>query len=142
MIEIQEKTPSFVQLSETLRFLLIENFLFFEELNRLITLPLNPQCEIDMYMRRKCQACRLKKCYTVGMRAECVVPESQCQKKREAKKASQKRNNSGDSTEGGNSGMGGLAAAGGGTSTAMSPTGMSQVRGLRLCTNTSLGSVH
>ena len=54
-------------------------------------------CEIDMYMRRKCQACRLKKCYTVGMRAECVVPESQCQKKREAKKASQKRNNSGDS---------------------------------------------
>ena len=54
-------------------------------------------CEIDMYMRRKCQACRLKKCYTVGMRAECVVAESQCQKKREAKKASQKRNNSGDS---------------------------------------------
>jgi ecdysone receptor len=53
-------------------------------------------CEIDMYMRRKCQACRLKKCYTVGMRAECVVPESQCQKKRAAKQA-QKRNNSGDS---------------------------------------------
>ena len=46
-------------------------------------------CEIDMYMRRKCQACRLKKCYTVGMRAECVVPESQCQKKRAAKKAQQ-----------------------------------------------------
>ncbi len=57
------------------------------------------RCEIDMYMRRKCQACRLKKCYTVGMRAECVVPESQCQKKREAKKA-QKRNNSGDSVSG------------------------------------------
>ena len=74
-----------------------------------------PQCEIDMYMRRKCQACRLKKCYTVGMRAECVVPESQCQKKREAKKASQKRNNSGDSSEGGN----GNAAFG---QTAMSPT--------------------
>ncbi len=44
-------------------------------------------CEIDMYMRRKCQACRLKKCYAVGMRAECVVPESQCQKKRQAKQA-------------------------------------------------------
>ncbi|XP_065342084.1 ecdysone receptor-like isoform X2 [Cloeon dipterum] len=44
-------------------------------------------CEIDMYMRRKCQECRLKKCLTVGMRPECVVPEIQCAVKREAKKA-------------------------------------------------------
>lgn len=44
-------------------------------------------CEIDMYMRRKCQECRLKKCLTVGMRPECVVPEYQCAVKREAKKA-------------------------------------------------------
>ena len=28
-------------------------------------------CEIDMYMRRKCQECRLKKCLAVGMRPEC-----------------------------------------------------------------------
>jgi len=28
-------------------------------------------CEIDMYMRRKCQECRLKKCLHVGMRPEC-----------------------------------------------------------------------
>ncbi|KAH0618960.1 hypothetical protein JD844_018537 [Phrynosoma platyrhinos] len=27
-------------------------------------------CEMDMYMRRKCQECRLKKCKAVGMLAE------------------------------------------------------------------------
>ncbi|XP_037075199.1 ecdysone receptor-like isoform X3 [Pollicipes pollicipes] len=48
-------------------------------------------CEIDMYMRRKCQECRLKKCIAVGMRTECVVPEYQCQVKREAKKAQRER---------------------------------------------------
>lgn len=26
---------------------------------------------MDMYMRRKCQECRLKKCKAVGMLAEC-----------------------------------------------------------------------
>ena len=31
---------------------------------------------------------RLKKCYTVGMRADCVVPEDQCLKKRMAKNKS------------------------------------------------------
>lgn len=43
-------------------------------------------CEIDMYMRRKCQECRFRKCLTVGMRSECVVPESQCAIKRSNKK--------------------------------------------------------
>ncbi|KAK7028175.1 Oxysterols receptor LXR-alpha [Halocaridina rubra] len=47
-------------------------------------------CEMDMYMRRKCQECRLKKCLNMGMRPECVVPESQCQVKREQKKAREK----------------------------------------------------
>lgn len=67
-------------------------------------------CDIDMYMRRKCQECRLKKCLSVGMRPECkyrvrwsptsdiyrldgpnfpfisgVVPEYQCAVKRKEK---------------------------------------------------------
>lgn len=29
-------------------------------------------CEMDMYMRRKCQDCRLRKCRAVGMLAECT----------------------------------------------------------------------
>ncbi|UYV60345.1 NR1H3 [Cordylochernes scorpioides] len=51
-------------------------------------------CEIDMYMRRKCQECRLKKCLTVGMRPECVVPEYQCAMKRESKKTLKDKPNS------------------------------------------------
>ncbi|EJD76140.1 ecdysone receptor isoform A [Loa loa] len=52
-------------------------------------------CDIDMYMRRKCQHCRLKKCMEIGMRPErlradsrvplVVIPEDQCRIKREAK---------------------------------------------------------
>lgn len=57
-------------------------------------------CEIDMYMRRKCQACRLKKCYKVGMRSECVVPESQCQKKRAIKQAQRALNNNNSNSSG------------------------------------------
>uniref|UniRef100_A0A8D8MFR8 Ecdysone receptor n=2 Tax=Cacopsylla melanoneura TaxID=428564 RepID=A0A8D8MFR8_9HEMI len=49
-------------------------------------------CEIDMYMRRKCQECRLKKCLSVGMRPECVVPEYQCAVKRKEKKAQKDKN--------------------------------------------------
>jgi ecdysone receptor len=47
-------------------------------------------CDIDMYMRRKCQECRLRKCLTIGMRPECVVPETQCKAKRESKQQQQK----------------------------------------------------
>ncbi|XP_014370464.1 ecdysone receptor isoform X3 [Papilio machaon] len=48
-------------------------------------------CEMDMYMRRKCQECRLKKCLAVGMRPECVVPETQCAMKRKEKKAQREK---------------------------------------------------
>uniref|UniRef100_A0A1I8NMK6 Ecdysone receptor n=1 Tax=Stomoxys calcitrans TaxID=35570 RepID=A0A1I8NMK6_STOCA len=48
-------------------------------------------CEMDMYMRRKCQECRLKKCLAVGMRPECVVPENQCAMKRLEKKAQKQK---------------------------------------------------
>uniref|UniRef100_A0A8C2KIF7 Nuclear receptor domain-containing protein n=1 Tax=Cyprinus carpio TaxID=7962 RepID=A0A8C2KIF7_CYPCA len=30
-------------------------------------------CEMDMYMRRKCQDCRLRKCRAVGMLAEYII---------------------------------------------------------------------
>lgn len=51
------------------------------------------ECEMDMYMRRKCQECRLKKCLAVGMRPECVVPENQCAIKRKEKKAQKEKDN-------------------------------------------------
>ncbi|KAI4825383.1 hypothetical protein KUCAC02_021066 [Chaenocephalus aceratus] len=34
-------------------------------------------CEMDMYMRRKCQECRLRKCKEMGMLAECLLTEIQ-----------------------------------------------------------------
>ncbi|KAK2495076.1 hypothetical protein MC885_016508 [Smutsia gigantea] len=49
-------------------------------------------CEMDMYMRRKCQECRLKKCKAVGMLAECLLTEIQCKSKRLRKNFKQKNN--------------------------------------------------
>ncbi|CAJ0598562.1 unnamed protein product [Cylicocyclus nassatus] len=54
-------------------------------------------CDIDMYMRRKCQHCRLEKCMRIGMRAELVIPEEQCRMKREAKL--RQRSNTREGTE-------------------------------------------
>ncbi|KAE9419656.1 hypothetical protein Angca_009802, partial [Angiostrongylus cantonensis] len=54
-------------------------------------------CDIDMYMRRKCQHCRLEKCMKIGMRAELVIPEEQCRIKREAKM--RQRSNPHEATE-------------------------------------------
>ncbi|XP_065200171.1 ecdysone receptor isoform X1 [Planococcus citri] len=57
-------------------------------------------CDIDMYMRRKCQECRLKKCLSVGMRPECVVPEYQCAVKRKEKKAQKDKDKPNSTTNG------------------------------------------
>lgn len=65
-------------------------------------------CEIDMYMRRKCQECRLKKCLTVGMRPECVVPEYQCAVKRKEKKAQKEKDKPNSTTMNGSPGSAGI----------------------------------
>ncbi|XP_071492607.1 oxysterols receptor LXR-alpha-like isoform X1 [Diadema antillarum] len=48
-------------------------------------------CEMDMYMRRKCQECRLRKCREVGMLAECLLTEEQCKSKRQRKMMKKKQ---------------------------------------------------
>uniref|UniRef100_A0A8C3HQC1 Nuclear receptor subfamily 1 group H member 3 n=1 Tax=Chrysemys picta bellii TaxID=8478 RepID=A0A8C3HQC1_CHRPI len=40
------------------------------------------KCEMDMYMRRKCQECRLRKCQEAGMREQCVLSEEQIRLKK------------------------------------------------------------
>ncbi|XP_023445864.2 bile acid receptor-like [Dasypus novemcinctus] len=47
-------------------------------------------CEMDMYMRRKCRECRLKKCKAVGMLAECLLTEIQCKSKKLRKNIKQR----------------------------------------------------
>lgn len=62
---------------------------------------------MDMYMRRKCQECRLKKCLAVGMRPECVVPENQCAIKRKEKKAQKEKDKGTGTSVSSNSSIGG-----------------------------------
>uniref|UniRef100_A0A8D0C5I5 Bile acid receptor n=1 Tax=Salvator merianae TaxID=96440 RepID=A0A8D0C5I5_SALMN len=58
-------------------------------------------CEMDMYMRRKCQKCRLQKCREVGMLAECLLTEIQCKSKRLRKNIAQTQYQTiGENTEG------------------------------------------
>uniref|UniRef100_A0A8C5DC40 Oxysterols receptor LXR-alpha n=1 Tax=Gouania willdenowi TaxID=441366 RepID=A0A8C5DC40_GOUWI len=43
------------------------------------------RCEMDMYMRRKCQQCRLRKCREAGMLEQCVLSEEQIRLKKQKK---------------------------------------------------------
>ena len=43
-------------------------------------------CEIDLYMRKRCQACRLRKCYDRGMKSDCVESPSVIAEKLEKKR--------------------------------------------------------
>ncbi|BFZ01312.1 hypothetical protein BsWGS_04350 [Bradybaena similaris] len=35
-------------------------------------------CEMDIWMRRRCKSCRLRRCQEVGMNKECVLSEAPC----------------------------------------------------------------
>ncbi|XP_078662895.1 uncharacterized protein LOC144906475 [Branchiostoma floridae x Branchiostoma belcheri] len=43
--------------------------------------PNGGSCEMDLYMRRKCPDCRLRRCKMMGMRPECLLSEAQCKSK-------------------------------------------------------------
>uniref|UniRef100_G3UE92 Nuclear receptor subfamily 1 group H member 2 n=1 Tax=Loxodonta africana TaxID=9785 RepID=G3UE92_LOXAF len=46
-------------------------------------------CQMDAFMRRKCQQCRLRKCKEAGMREQCVLSEEQIRKKKIQKQQQQ-----------------------------------------------------
>ncbi|XP_014782877.1 ecdysone receptor [Octopus bimaculoides] len=58
--------------------------------NAVYTCKYGGNCEIDMWMRRKCPACRLLRCREVGMKQECLLSHDQCKARDIRRKAKQK----------------------------------------------------
>nr|AWH55629.1 ecdysone receptor [Platynereis dumerilii] len=47
-------------------------------------------CEMDMWMRRRCQYCRLRRCREAGMKEECLLSDDQCKARDARRKVRQK----------------------------------------------------
>lgn len=58
--------------------------------NAVYTCKYGGHCEMDMWMRRKCPACRLVRCREVGMKQECLLSDDQC-KARDARRKAKKK---------------------------------------------------
>ncbi|XP_008061770.1 oxysterols receptor LXR-beta [Carlito syrichta] len=69
-------------------------------------------CQMDAFMRRKCQQCRLRKCKEAGMREQCVLSEEQIRKKKIQKQQQQTQSPGGPA--GGSSSASGPGASPGG----------------------------
>nr|XP_008507315.1 PREDICTED: oxysterols receptor LXR-beta isoform X1 [Equus przewalskii] len=76
-------------------------------------------CQMDAFMRRKCQQCRLRKCKEAGMREQCVLSEEQIRKKKIRKQQQQQQQQ--QSPKG--PGVSGSAASGPGASPGGSDSG-------------------
>nr|KAF6267359.1 nuclear receptor subfamily 1 group H member 2 [Pipistrellus kuhlii] len=61
-------------------------------------------CQMDAFMRRKCQQCRLRKCKEAGMREQCVLSEEQIRKKKIRKQQQQQQQQQSPATPGVSSG--------------------------------------
>ncbi|XP_006897328.1 PREDICTED: oxysterols receptor LXR-beta isoform X1 [Elephantulus edwardii] len=61
-------------------------------------------CQMDAFMRRKCQLCRLRKCMEAGMREQCVLSEEQIRKKKIQRQQQQQQQSSSPVGPGGISG--------------------------------------
>ena len=59
------------------------NPVFFRSVGQVFRCPFQDNCSIDTVTRRFCQKCRLKKCYTIGMKKEWIMTEEERKVKRQ-----------------------------------------------------------